>query len=438
MRRIPKVQVFRAAAGLSRRTAGTVPESGADGDQLITPWDVNCRGPKGIDYDRVRSQFQSQEVTAAELTKLEAAYRAAGSDVAPHHFFRRGIAFSHRDLDVVLDDVIAGRRAYLYTGRGPSAASMHVGHIIPFLLTQHLQRALKLPLVIQLTDDEKFLFRDTPLTGAKADAIVMNNIKDIIAFGFDPARTFIFRNTAYMGRMYPTVVELQRLMTLNAVKNTFGFADTDCVGKVAFPAIQAAPCFASAFPAVLPLKSPNIKCLIPCAIDQDPFFVLTRSIAPRIKRPKPALLHTKFLPALKGPTHKMSSSAVQNGVLSLSDTPAEIRTKVRSAFSGGSGTLEDLRRDGPNLDVDVAFQMCRVFMADDAALGELAEGYKCGRLSTADVKDVAARVLIDDVIGPWKQRRDSLTDADVARFLEERDILFAPSNKGHNTAPRHE
>ncbi|PWU87536.1 putative tryptophanyl-tRNA synthetase [Trypanosoma cruzi] len=177
--------------------------------------------------------------------------------MALHHFFRRGIVFSHRDFGAALDCVRASfatgtHRAYLYTGRGPSAQSMHIGHVMPFLLTRYLQDALGLPLVIQITDDEKHFFRDIPVSGEKASGLVVENIKDIIAFGFDPRKTFIFRNTMYMGDMYPTVVQVQRMLTLSAVKNAFGLKDSDNVGKAAFPAVQAAPCFSSAFPRVLP------------------------------------------------------------------------------------------------------------------------------------------------------------------------------------------
>ncbi|EAN82184.1 tryptophanyl-tRNA synthetase, putative, partial [Trypanosoma cruzi] len=115
-------------------------------------------------------------------------------------FFHRGIVFSHRDFGTALDCVRASlatgtHRAYLYTGRGPSAQSMHIGHCIPFLLTRYLQDALGLPLVIQITDDEKHFFRDIPVSGEKASGLVVENIKDIVAFGFYPRKTFIFRNT---------------------------------------------------------------------------------------------------------------------------------------------------------------------------------------------------------------------------------------------------
>jgi hypothetical protein len=49
----------------------------------------------------------------------------------------------------------AGKPFYLYTGRGPSSESMHLGHLIPFIFTKYLQDAFGCCLVIQMTDDEK-------------------------------------------------------------------------------------------------------------------------------------------------------------------------------------------------------------------------------------------------------------------------------------------
>jgi tryptophanyl-tRNA synthetase len=59
----------------------------------------------------------------------------------------------------MLDLYEAGKKFYLYTGRGPSSESLHLGHTIPFHFTKWLQDAFDCPLVIQLTDDEKFLFK---------------------------------------------------------------------------------------------------------------------------------------------------------------------------------------------------------------------------------------------------------------------------------------
>jgi len=50
------------------------------------------------------------------------------------------------------------------------------------------------------------------------------------------------------------------------VKGIFGFGDSDVIGKIAFPAVQAAPCLSSTFPFIF--GDQKVPCLVPCAIDQ--------------------------------------------------------------------------------------------------------------------------------------------------------------------------
>jgi tryptophanyl-tRNA synthetase len=49
-----------------------------------------------------------------------------------------------------------------------------------------------------------------------------DNIKDIIALGFDPEKTFIFINSQYMGTMYPNVMKIQRNINLSTLRAIFG------------------------------------------------------------------------------------------------------------------------------------------------------------------------------------------------------------------------
>lgn len=74
---------------------------------------------------------------------------------------------------------------------------MHVGHLIPFMFCKWLQDVFDVPLVIQLTDDEKTLWKDLKVE----DALKMadENAKDIIAIGFDIGKTFIFSDLTYIG-----------------------------------------------------------------------------------------------------------------------------------------------------------------------------------------------------------------------------------------------
>ena len=62
---------------------------------------------------------------------------------------------------------------------------------------RYLQDAFNVPLVIQLTDDEKFFLKD--LECEEAHRLAYENAKDIIACGFDVKKTFIFSDIDYIG-----------------------------------------------------------------------------------------------------------------------------------------------------------------------------------------------------------------------------------------------
>ena len=60
-----------------------------------------------------------------------------------------------------------------------------------------LQDTFDVPLVIQMTDDEKFLWKD--MSFEESQKLAIENAKDIIAMGFDINKTFIFTDTKYIG-----------------------------------------------------------------------------------------------------------------------------------------------------------------------------------------------------------------------------------------------
>jgi hypothetical protein len=57
------------------------------------------------------------------------------------------------------------------------------------------------------------------------------------------------------------------LVTFNQVRGIFGLTESDNIGKVMFPAIQAAPAFSDSFPHMFGARK-GVRCLVPCAIDQ--------------------------------------------------------------------------------------------------------------------------------------------------------------------------
>ena len=90
--------------------------------QIVTPWDVEADDDEGIDYDKLIDRFGSQRISEELIARLE---RLTGRK--PHPWLRRGIFFSHRDFELILDLYEAKKPFYLYTGRGPSSDALHMG-----------------------------------------------------------------------------------------------------------------------------------------------------------------------------------------------------------------------------------------------------------------------------------------------------------------------
>ncbi|PSN41349.1 Tryptophan--tRNA ligase [Blattella germanica] len=311
-------------------------------EDVVDPWNVVSKSATGVDYDKLIRH-------------------------PVHHLLRRGIFFSHRDMHQILTFYENGKPFYLYTGRGPSSKAMHVGHLIPFIITKWLQDVFDVPLIIQLTDDEKFLWKDIKMEEVRQ--LAFENAKDIIACGFD------------CPEFYRNIIKVGKSVTFNQVKGIFGFGDSDVIGKISFPAVQAAPSFSSSFPFIF--GNANIPCLIPCAIDQDPYFRMTRDVAPRLGYHKPALLHSSFFPALQGAQTKMSASDPNTSIF-LTDTAKQIKNKVnKHAFSGGQATVEEHREKGGNCEVDISYQYLRFFLEDDEQLKQI-EKHQENKLKITD------------------------------------------------------
>ena len=234
--------------------------------------------------------------------------------------------------------------------------------------------------------------------------------------------------------MYPNIVRIWKAVTVNQVNGVFGFDGMSNIGKAAFPAVQAAPSFGSSFPNVLGSEGDdagmeaNLACLIPCAIDQDPYFRLTRDVAHKLvprNHPlggKPALIHSKFFPPLQGATGKMSSSDA-NSAIFLTDTPDDIERKIKvHAFSGGRETRKLQEELGADLDVDVSYQWLRFFLEDDDELARIGREYGSGRgeyWSTGAVKARLVEVL-KEIVSKHLERRSGVDDGVVREWMTER------------------
>jgi tryptophanyl-tRNA synthetase len=343
-----------------------------DNVSKITPWEVEGK----IDYDRIVKEFGLKEIDDAILEKI----KSFTGDL--HVLLRRKYFFAHRDLDVVLDEAKTNG-FFLYTGRGPSGP-MHIGHLIPFMFTKWLQDKFKVNVYIELTDDEKFLEPKRKLSLEETRKWAYENILDIIAVGFDENRTFIFQDPEYIRNMYPLAIKIAKKINFSTVKAVFGFKNETNIGLIFFPALEIVPTFFE-----------DKICLIPAAVDQDPFWRLQRDVADALGRRKSAQIHSKFLPPLTGIEGKMSASKPESSIY-LTDDEKTVREKIyKHAFSGGQPTIELHRKLGGNPDVDVSFQWLKtLFEEDDNKLKKIEEDYRSGKLLTGELKDILIEKIV--------------------------------------------
>ncbi|KAK4212366.1 tryptophan--tRNA ligase, cytoplasmic [Rhypophila decipiens] len=384
---------------------------------------------KAIDYKKLVEEFGTKLIDEELLARFE---RVTGKK--PHRFLRRGIVFSHREFEVILDRYEKGEPFFLYTGRGPSSDAIHIGHTVPFTFTKWLQDVFDVPLVIMLTDDEKYLFSEKR-TIEEVMGYCNSNVKDIIAVGFDPAKTFIFSDFEFMGgAFYKNCVRISKHITLNQARAIFGFNESSNIGRIHFGAIQGASSFANSFPFIFgddEKKTCAIPALIPCAIDQDPYFRMTRDVASRIKFAKPSMIHAKFLDALQGPGTKMSASIDESAIF-MKDTPSQIKNKINKyAFSGGKVSQEEHRAQGGRTDVDVSFQYLRFFLEDDDELERIRQEYESGKMLTGELKAICIKEL-QQYVGEFQELRHKVDDETVKLFMSERPLKWV----GNPHAPR--
>ena len=350
---------------------------------VVTPWHVEG----DIDYDKLIKQFGTQKISNDLLLKLQ---KVTGED---HFMLRRGVFFSHRDLNLILENYEKGKDFFLYTGRGPSGHT-HIGHLVPWVFAKWLQDKFNVNMYFQLTDDEKF-FAKQDLSLDQTTDFAFENALDFIALGFKPEKTKIIVNTKNIKTLYPIAAQVAKKINFSNTKAVFGFTNDTNVGMIFYTSMQSAPCFIE-----------DKQVLIPLGVDQDPHFRITRDIAPKINKIKPSLIHNIMIPSLLGPGGKMSASDEKNTIYTT-DSPELVKKKINKyAFSGGQPDIDEHRKIGGNPDIDVSYQYLRIFFEpDDNKLKKIYDDYKSGKMLTGELKSILIE-KINEFLSVHQQKRE--------------------------------
>lgn len=364
---------------------------------VVNPWEVAGE----IDYDKLIKEFGTQEINSVLRKKL----------ADTHPLLRRGLYFSHRDLDLWIKDAESGKKVSIVTGRGPSE-KMHIGHLVPFMVALSLQKKFGCEVYIPISEDEKFFVKPN-LSFEQTIKYADDNILDIISLGFDMKKTFIIRDFSDK-EMYSRASRVAKLINYSTAKSAFGLQPENNIGWSFYPAMQAAHILLPQF------KNGKSRTIVPVGIDQDPFIRLTRDVAEHssLNFVKPGAIHAKFMPGLRGGT-KMSASDSENDVIYLSDKPEEVKKKINKyAFSGGKDTIEEHRKLGGNPDIDVSFQYLKFFFEeDDEKLEKVYKEYKSGKMLSGELKSI----LIEKVNSFLKEHQKNKEKAkkEASKFISQ-------------------
>jgi tryptophanyl-tRNA synthetase len=369
---------------------------------VVTPWEVRGK----IDYEKLIRDFGTQPLTPELLDRIK---KFTGT---LHPQLERRIFFSHRDMDWILQRYEAGEKFVLYTGRGPSGP-VHIGHLGPWIFTKYLQDKFGAKLYFQMTDDEKFLYHDE-FSISEPQKWAYENSLDIIALGFDPKKTKIILDTKNIDSLYNLAIHVAKRMTYSTVRAVFGFQDSTNIGMLFYPAIQAVPAFLESY-----LTGKNVPCLIPAAIDQDPYWRVTRDVAPKLGYYKPAQIHCRFMPGL-GRGGKMSASMPETSIFTV-DPPSVAEKKIMGAFTGGRSTVEEQRRLGANPDICSVFAYEYFLFMDQKEIEDLRYNCLAGNIMCGECKQSLAQ-RVKKFLVEHQEKREKAKDRYEEYLFNPKDV----------------
>lgn len=252
---------------------------------------------------------------------------------------------------------------YLYTGRGPSNSSFHIGHIPSLEIILEFQKFLQTKIYFMISDDEK-MFRDNiPFEEMKKNVDLTYN--QLIKLGFNESNTHIHINSYGIdSNEYKVIIKLMNMCNFNDLKNTFG--EKSHIGEYFYVFYQLMPCFLY-----------TSQCIVIAGVDQEPFFRLARDIASKLKHPKPIILYTKNIPGLNG-DDKMSTSKIESIPIFLSDNQETVKKKIMKITKVGAGTLDELFQYGSDLNEDIPFRLIKIFDKNTNNVNLIRKAYTIG------------------------------------------------------------
>ena len=325
----------------------------------IDAWGSN----KLSDYEHIFKEFGLNEFLDYEL--------------ADHYFFKRRLIIAERDFEKVRKAIKAKSKFLQLTGIA-SSGDMHFGHKVDvdfFLLFRKLGAKSR----FAICDIDGYVSRpDTKVPNMEASKeVAVRNIADVIALGI-PAED-IYVQSQKEPAYYQFTYEISKKITSNMFEAIYGHVD---LGKMSAVLLQLADILHVQQDYMFG-KAPTITGI---GLDQDPHARLVRDVAKRVNydMEMPSFFYFQHQSGLTEGT-KMSSSEPDTAIF-LKDTPAEVKKKLGSAFTGGRDTVDEQREKGGRPEICKVYEMFKFHQPDDAFLEKTFSECKSGKLLCGECK----------------------------------------------------
>lgn len=329
-------------------------------------------------------------------------------EIPDFYTFKKGNIYSHRDFDKFLQALKDNKKCAIVSGFNASG-TIHLGHKAVFDTNLYFQKKYNIPIFIPISDDESYLAKKVE-TQKEALEYSYKLAKQILAYGFDPKKTYFIIDQIYTN-IYNLAIKLSRKVNLSEIKATYGYKNEDNIGIQFYPAIQSAH-------VLFPMEKHNFEhVLVPIGPDEDAHLRICRDIASRLSYNKPAVVHASFIPGLDG--DKMSKS--KNNAIYLNDDKKTIIKKVNKSFSGGQPTVEEHRKLGGNPDIDMPYKYLNLYFLEKEESEKIYNEYKKGNLLSGDLKKMLSEKLID-FTEKFQKRLEEIKDSDIDACILKNEI----------------
>jgi len=300
-----------------------------------------------------------------------------------HKFVDRGIFIAVRGREE-FKRMLSNEEFYVLTGIMPSYKLIHLGTYAVVESVKYFQDFSKIT-IIAIADIESLSTRNISLDRAREYAIKYH-IPTYLALGLDQDKTLFYYQSENPD-IFKIAGDVARKITINELKAIYGDID---------PA-RIISSMAQVGDILFPQFAEKMLGLIPIGLDQDPHMRLCRDYIRRtdfFSFKQVASIYIRLIPGLDG-SEKMSKSDPQNTIFLPEEDKDILWKKIWRAYSGGGPTVEEHRRVGGNIEVDIPFRLLMYLLDDDNMLREVAEKYIKGEMLSGELKKITFNVIWD-------------------------------------------